>query len=433
MSSAIIFINKLGVAVAADSAVTIGERKAIFNTAQKIFPIGGKDKAQVLAITFQNTMFMGVPVELIFKKYSKFIEEHSFSKNTIEDYMYDFIRFIEEQQHDFAFKDYEWKYMYWLFVEMFEEMFKKLVQRSTASTDVPEEALLKDFFGELSNTIKAQIDDHSTFEKKDQIQNMVGKEFIDKNYPGLIEEAFRDRLAKFYNEKNGTDIVPEKMELDQSDARLLSYFKTLVYESMQNHDTYREYMSSGIYFVGYGEKSLYPSYWGIDAFAFLNGKVVYELDYRRTVRTNDPSFFKTLAQDDTIISVISDVNWSSRYDIFSVVQSTIETSTSTFIENNPASKEVIEKYQAELNENLEKLNYFKEYSNNRERKFLSSLAVMGVVDMAEYAENLISLQSLKRKYELDAQNNATVGGPTDVAIITKFEGFKWIKTKSTNS
>jgi len=53
--------------------------------------------------------------------------------------------------------------------------------------------------------------------------------------------------------------------------------------------------------------------------------------------------------------------------------------------------------------------------------------------MAEYAENLISLQSLKRKYELDAQNNATVGGPTDVAIITKFEGFKWIKSKATNS
>jgi hypothetical protein len=347
--------------------------------------------------------------------------------------MYDFIRFIEEQQHDFAFKDYEWKYMYWLFVEMFEEMFKKLVQRSTASTDVPEEALLKDFFVELSNTIKAQIDDHSKFEKKDQIQNMVGKEFIDKNYPSLIEKVFRDRLAKFYNEKNDLKLIPDKMELNERDTRLLSYFKTLVYESMQNHYTYREYSSSGIYFVGYGEKSLYPSYWGIDAFAFLNGKVVYELDYRRTVRTNDPSFFKTLAQDDTIISVISDVNWTGSHELFNIVQSTIEKSTSTYIKNNPASKEVIEKYQAELNENFEKLKYFKAYSMDRERKFLSSLAVMGVVDMAEYAENLISLQSLKRKYELDAQNNATVGGPTDVAIITKFEGFKWIKSKATNS
>jgi hypothetical protein len=434
MSSAIIFINKLGVAVAADSAVTIGERKAIFNTAQKIFPIGTKEKAQILGITFNHTNFMSVPIELMFKKYSRFIAEHSFLKNSIEDYMFDFIRFVEEHQSDFAFKDYEWGYLYHLFGKLFDEMFTKIMNKRSVSPDVPKKIFMKTFFDELSNDIKAKIDEHASMnEKKDQVQNMVGQEFIDKNYPKLVEEAFRDRLANFYNEENDLKLIPEKMELDEDDTLLLSYFKTYVYQSMQNHNTYRDYKSSGIYFAGYGEKSLYPSYWGIEAFAFLNGKFVYELDYRRTVRTNDPSFFKTLAQDDTIISVITDVNWSSRYDLLSIVQSTMEKSTITFIENNPGSKEIIEKYQAELNVNLDALNYFKEYSIDRERKFLSSLAVMGVVDMAEYAENLISLQSLKRKYELDAQNNATVGGPTDVAIITKFEGFKWIKSKATNS
>jgi hypothetical protein len=431
MSSVIIFLNKLGVAVAADSAVTIGARKAILNSGQKIFPIGGKDKTQVLAITVQNTDFMGVPIELIFKKYSTFIEEHGFSKNTIEDYLYDFIRFIEEHQQEFAFKDYEWRYMYFLFVDLFEDMLKKILEERSNSPDIDEETFMKNFFTQLSNDIKQKIDNHATYEKADQVQNMIGKEFIEKNYPGLIEEAFRDRLAKFYNEKDGTEIVPEKMELDESDKLLLSYYRTLVYESMLNHHTYEENTRSGIYFVGYGEQSLYPSYWGIDAYAFLNGKVVYELDFRRTVRANNPSYFKTLAQDDSIMSVLVDANWSSRYDFTNIVKSTIETSSSAFVESNPDSKEVIEKYQEELKTNLDNLKYFKEYSEEREKVLLDSIAVMGVVDMAEYAENLISLQSLKRKYELDARNNATVGGPTDVAIITKFEGFKWLKSKNT--
>jgi hypothetical protein len=433
MSSAIIFINKLGVAVAADSAATVGERAAIFNTAQKIFPIGRTDKAQVLAIIVGNPMFMGVPIELIFKKYSKFIEDHSFSKNTIEDYITDFIRFVEEHQYDFAFKDSENKYMYRLVVGIFDEMFENLLQKTTDSSEIPEEVFLKDFFGDLSNKVKENIDYHATIEKKDQTQNMVGKEFIEKNHPLLIEKVFKDRLTNFLNKKNGTNIIPDKMVLDETDIRLLSYFKTLVYESMNNHNTYKDNSISGIYFVGYGEKSLYPSYWGIESFAFLNGKVIYQLDYRRIVRAHEPAHFKTLAQDDIILSIISNAGVRTRYELFNIVQSTLESTTSMFIEKNPESKEIISQFKTKIDTNFNKLDAFDEYSTYQGNRFLKSLAVMRVADMAEYAENLISLQSLKRKYELDAQNNATVGGPTDVAIITKFEGFKWVKSKNTNS
>ncbi len=42
------------------------------------------------------------------------------------------------------------------------------------------------------------------------------------------------------------------------------------------------------------------------------------------------------------------------------------------------------------------------------------------------AESLVTITSLKRKFTLEAE---TVGGPIDVAVISKGDGFIWIKRK----
>ena len=48
-------------------------------------------------------------------------------------------------------------------------------------------------------------------------------------------------------------------------------------------------------------------------------------------------------------------------------------------------------------------------------------------ELSEMAESLVSLTSLKRKVTLQEE---TVGGPTDVAVITKGDGLIWIKRKN---
>lgn len=47
-------------------------------------------------------------------------------------------------------------------------------------------------------------------------------------------------------------------------------------------------------------------------------------------------------------------------------------------------------------------------------------------DLASMAESLISLTSLKRRM---TSSEETVGGPVDVAVITKGDGFVWLKHK----
>ncbi len=47
-------------------------------------------------------------------------------------------------------------------------------------------------------------------------------------------------------------------------------------------------------------------------------------------------------------------------------------------------------------------------------------------ELAAMAESLVNLTSFKRRISMDEE---TVGGPIDVAVISKGDGFIWIKRK----
>jgi hypothetical protein len=57
---------------------------------------------------------------------------------------------------------------------------------------------------------------------------------------------------------------------------------------------------------------------------------------------------------------------------------------------------------------------------------LETVSVLPKEELAVLAEALVNLTSIKRKMSLDVE---TVGGPTDVAIISKGDGFVWIHRK----
>jgi hypothetical protein len=61
------------------------------------------------------------------------------------------------------------------------------------------------------------------------------------------------------------------------------------------------------------------------------------------------------------------------------------------------------------------------------RELYQTIRFLPIPDLALLAEDLIDIQTLRRKYESNDEWNGTVGGPTDVAVMTKVDGFKWIK------
>lgn len=57
---------------------------------------------------------------------------------------------------------------------------------------------------------------------------------------------------------------------------------------------------------------------------------------------------------------------------------------------------------------------------------INTVSSMAKEDLAELAENLIYMTSLKRHI---TPNLESVGGPVDVAVVSKGDGFIWMKRK----
>lgn len=70
--------------------------------------------------------------------------------------------------------------------------------------------------------------------------------------------------------------------------------------------------------------------------------------------------------------------------------------------------------------------------NNHVAPLLESVTAIPIPEMAKLSENLVNITSLKRMFALDG-NQQTVGGPTDVATISKTSGFVWVKRKHQNN
>jgi hypothetical protein len=116
------------------------------------------------------------------------------------------------------------------------------------------------------------------------------------------------------------------------------------------------------------------------------------------------------------------------------MQDSIKSSYQTFGEeigvilNNPTlSKPIIELANNIPEQIIQKLNDFQFATITR--PLLEILAHMGKEDMSELAESLVNITSLKRKFTSSDSSDESVGGPVDVAVVTKGDGFIWMKRK----
>lgn len=99
-------------------------------------------------------------------------------------------------------------------------------------------------------------------------------------------------------------------------------------------------------------------------------------------------------------------------------------------------EELSEESKQELLENLKtvgeaKLSEFwngiAEYAHkNHIKPILDAVEVLPKDELAAMAESLVNITSIKRRISMETE---TVGGPIDVAVISKKDGFIWIKRK----
>lgn len=400
MTSIVGVLNKHAVAIAADSAVTIGGRK-VFNSANKIFALS---KRQPVAVAmYNNTDLISVPWEVIIKEYRRFLGDNKHPH--LKDYVTDFFRFLFDHNY-YTSKEEQVKNLY----EQFVAYIKALAYETHRD--------LKDGENFESKFIKSLINLQSQFEQ-DRKPNESMTDVTLANFVAQCEEGINLTTNEIKN--------ISKQDVDKNIVSDLLYSVFCCRIWLAN--------CTGLVFAGYGDEDIYPSIYSYQTQCVINGKLSYAHLTGEDCEIGNKwvAAIRPFAQRDVMDTII-----------FGVAPSVKNTYSENFIEPmrkmltdlanqlEPSSKDAANVLRTFALNGMESYrdNYMElcdvTASSIYMQPFVNSVIPLDREDLAEFAESLIKLTSIKRKISLD---QSTVGGPIDVMVISKGEGIIWMKRK----
>jgi hypothetical protein len=193
--------------------------------------------------------------------------------------------------------------------------------------------------------------------------------------------------------------------------------------------------STGLIFAGYGSGADYPSVVSVDIHGYIADKLKRS-EVRDRAHIDQPAFgyAVSFAQTDVIDRLLGGVDPRFVEKTAEFLSESAEKLCSLIVDlyaararkkKRTAEEEKVKailKVIADNYRNDISPGFRKEFGEEFERM----IALMPKLELIELAEALINITAIERKATSD---EGTVGGPIDVAFITKHEGFVWIKRK----
>ncbi len=413
MSAGICIMNKEAIALAADSAATIGERAAIRNSAQKLFPLS----KSVAVICYGCTEFMTVPVEIILRMYAKSLGDRTFPR--LEDYVEDLLRYLSKNGELLQFKQNEENYVRDIAdrqLRILDNRYREALQEETARLN---RELQSEEVKALGLRIcEERFQDFS--ERYEKVKGLDFGEYLEK------EKEFSSCVREYVQEGQKTDESFLWM-----DAETVEQLIPFLRDTLDTN--FRGYYPVGVCVAGYGEQDIYPRLQHFTMDGWVNGSLRCEIENEKTINEDRRSWIETMAQDDVMDTIFLGMDTN----LLPSLENTIREKTEECIAG--INKRVLsaEKRNKILNalESLPDMVLEELWSVRRSEywlPFLRATVTLGPQDMAAFAESMINLTSMRRNIILD-DNTGTVGGPVDIAIVTKCDGFRWVKNKDANS
>ena len=178
---------------------------------------------------------------------------------------------------------------------------------------------------------------------------------------------------------------------------------------------------SGIVIAGFGESEIYPAIVSLEVLGF-RGQLMYRLEKPSIAIEGIEALILPYAQKEVVQGFMNGVEPSYKsklLEIFEIILSRLL--AETLRETDRDVSRALEYAMVTLHKELDSIEREK-YAE----PVLGTIADMPKSELPAVAEALVGLQSLKRKV---SEEHETVGGPIDVALISKGDGFIWIKRK----
>ena len=188
MTAIVGVLNKHAVAIAADSAVTMGNTHKVVNSANKIFTLS--KYCPVAVMTYSSASFMGVPWDIIIKEYRKQLKNKCFPK--LENYVNDFMDYLHNKQFFCDVKTQN-NYLNW----MLESFFDICCEEICYENHIADKATLSPAL--IEQKLKDCIDLYKSAEKCPDFVVYTLKDF--KNYTDIIIQDFAKKNGNLFLRK----------------------------------------------------------------------------------------------------------------------------------------------------------------------------------------------------------------------------------------
>lgn len=407
MTAEIGVMNRLGVALAADSAVTIGgDARKVYSSADKLFQLS--EGAPVAVMVYGSASFLDRPWETLVKAARVKLAKTRF--DTLDGYAEYFVTFLNSGAPVFR-----------------PENEKRAVDQLVLS-------LLFD----IREEIGAECDVRA--EEEDGLDEVgvgsVCDEVIKRRHEVVASRAllvgFSDEdLSAVETEYGGaaarhTKTVLDRLPMSAASAELL---RTTVLSMLIRN--YQGPLLAGIVFAGFGEAEYEPVVINYELEERCLGKPrIASIDRRDVV--NGRSLIVPFAQKDAVALFMEGIEPGLQGEMQNSVSTLFSGALDALLDRiraaDPAmAKELENSVAPGLNEMLKRL--FAGWELMRQqiwRPVLDMVAALPKDELASVAEALVNLTKFRRRVTPVSES---VGGPIDVALITKGDGFVWIKRK----
>lgn len=415
MTAEVAVMNRQAIALAADSAATFRDEmgQKIFTSASKIFTLSKHQPVGVMI--YGSASLMGVPWETIIKIYRDRLGQQTF--RTIGDYAKNFLTFLTKEKQLFSDDEQEWHvegfiYRYFWFIEgEITENVEKVIKEKGA-IDEPT-------IREITSRI---VKKHRTQWKEAELALSVPEDF---------SRDFRQKYRKLISKAKKE--VFEQLPLTQHSSRQLTEIAISLFVKFPNG--WPDPDISGVVIAGFGTEDVFPV---LESFSvghkidnYLQYKKIEEKCAQLTFPTN--AAIRSFAQSEMVLTFMTGVDPDYQNIIDGYMGRICSAYPQVLVDNidclNKTEKEDLKNRLTEIGR-TEFNEYRQKLSNYRQENYISP--VMRVVkalpkdELAAMAESLINLTSFKRRVSMEEE---TVGGPIDVAVISKGDGFIWIKRK----
>ena len=409
MTVEVAVMNRMAVALAADSAVTVtgGSADKIRNSAVKLFMLSKRHPVGVMV--YNNASLLGVPWETIVKLFRQKLGDRSFE--TLETYGQELLSYLNGNQNLFPLELQKINYLRTLEAEYWKI-------EAAARKEVIARIRYEPPSGSRTGVECAEsaIQSSVQFWRKQStavcFDESPSKEFV-SNLSGEISERVNRVFLDWNIGNESTSLLWELAEL------------------LISRDYFPREGFSGVVIAGFGEKEHFPALQHFKVGGIYCDKLKFRLPTCEKIAEATPSIIKAFAYTEMVNSFL--------YGITSDVLEHLKEATLLIREMPVVAIDGIDDLSPEQQEHwkqkirvvsAEQANKFSKKAllkcSQRYRKIMQAIDTLPLKELAQVASTLVSLSSFQQRMLPERE---TVGGPVDVAVISKGDGFIWIDRK----